>query len=452
MLSTCSKGTVDRNLVEGSNKNQAILLRNVNIFNGRDSSLLLNKDVLLDSGIIKAIATYLKSTKEEVIEIDCRGKTLMPGLIDAHVHLSGSGCVPWEKVPADMVYNLSAYLYAGVTTVYDLGGLASDISNLSKQVETGEVIGPTIYNTHIPITVKNSHPIPLTEEMLPAPLKRLVNIISPTIDKIEDAPQLIKNYLKHDIDYVKIVCDQIPPGSPEMSFEQLKALIDEAHKSDRKVFVHIGSPQNALDAIRAGADVLAHGVWRGRLSPSQADTIAAANIPIIYTLAGFHNVKAIYNGEFTPSKRDQVLVPQNILGPITGEKGKDVYHQKQMNLFFKDVVNQSPNWLYNFQLLHQRGVTILIGTDSNLPGTYAGSTYYQEIQTLKAFGLSNYEILTGATYLNSRIFLSAPDFGLVAEGYKANLLLINGNPLENIELIHEPEMILKEGEIIQKVR
>lgn len=449
---SCSR-QIYSDLVYQESGNPAILITNVDIFNGRDSLLVKDRDVYIENGEIKKISKDISFSKNENVRvIDGAGKVLMPGLVDAHVHLSGSGAVPWEKVPTVEDYNLSAYLYVGVTTVYDLGGLAGDLNRLSEQVEEGKVLGPRIYNTHIPITVKNSHPIPLTEQMLPWPLKSMVNVISPTIENPDEAAEVIEKYLKNEVDYVKIICDQIPPGSPEMTFEQLEALIDEAHKKGKKVFVHIGSPENAITAINAGADILAHGVWRGKLTAIQADSIAQSGVPIIYTLAGFKNVSCIHHGKFTPSDIDSLLIPEKVRQPVSGEKGRDVHSQEVMNEFFEDVAKNETHWRDNFDLLRERGVTILVGTDSNLPGAYAGTTYYQEIEMLKEFGLSNFEILKAATYLNAHLFKDQPTFGLVKEGKSADLLLLNGNPLTNLETLKVPELIIVRGKIVQRVQ
>ena len=77
-----------------------------------------------------------------------------------------------------------------------------------------------------------------------------------------------------------------------------------------------------------------------------------------------------------------------------------------MNLFFEDVAANNPQWEHNFKLLYKHGVRILVGSDSNLPGTYAGATYIQELFELKQYGMSNYDILSGATYFNSILFIS----------------------------------------------
>lgn len=449
LVLSCSKGS-HKTLVEKEFSGASILIKNVSIFNGRDSTLLLDKDVLIEGSIIMSIADNLSPGMNTRV-VDGKGKTLMPGLIDSHVHLSGSGAVPWENQKADIAYNLQAYLYAGITTIYDLGGLASNISGVGQKVEEGKLLGPSVYNTHIPITVKNSHPIPLTEVMLPWPLNGMVNAFSPTLDVVSEAPELMEKYVSNDIDYVKIICDQIPPGSPQMSPEQLDALIEEAHQQNMKVFVHIGSPQNALDAINAGADVLAHGVWRGELSEEQAKQIAGSGVPIIYTLSGFKNVACIHHGKFSPSELDKRLIPHDILAPVTEERGKDVHEQEVMNKFFADVAENSTHWEQNFALLHKHGAKILVGTDSNLPGTYAGATYLQELYELKRAGMSNFEILRGATYLNARLFLSNPDFGLIEEGKKADLLLLDGNPLDKLEAVEDAALIVKAGQIVRRV-
>ncbi|MFS4447349.1 amidohydrolase family protein [Maribacter sp. 2307UL18-2] len=441
-----------KQLVKENKSALPILIKNVHIFNGKDSSLVLNKDVLVENGFIERITEHSKTKNDQTYHIiDGNGKTLMPGLIDAHVHLSGSGAVPWENVSADETYNLKAYLHSGITTVFDLGGMASDIEKLSQEVGKGELLGPTIYHSHIPITVKNGHPIPLTKEILGWPLRSFINMLAPTIEKADDAEKVIQEYLEENVDYVKIIYDRIPPDSPVMSYDVLQALIDQAHGKGYKVFVHIGSPQNAVDAVNAGADILAHGVWRGKLTPGQADIIASSKVPIIYTLAAFQNVNNINKGEYYPEGIDTLLVPKIILDPVTGAKGLDVESQKTMKAFFDDVTDKSQFLFDNFTLLKERNVQFILGTDSSLPGTYAGSTYLQEIDALKAYGLSNFEILSGATHLPSKLFLDNPDFGTVEVGKKADLLLINGNPLENLELIKSPETILQNGNIIVKV-
>ena len=440
-----------KKLINYDHERASLIITDVDIFNGKDNMIIKSQDVIIENGKILNIIDHQPTRNlTNYTEIKGNGKTLIPGMIDAHVHLSGSGSVPWESVSVDEAYNLSAYLYVGVTTVYDLGGLAGDLEKLANKVANDEIIGPSIYHTHIPITVKDGHPIPLTKEILPWPLKSMVNAISPTIDNPNDAPKLIENYTKKEVDYVKVIYDQIPPGAPEMSYGQLEAIIKASHKKGYNVFVHIGSPQNAIDAAKAGADVLAHGVWRGQLTPEQADTIASFNIPMIYTLTAFQNVNQISEGHYQPNNLDTTLVPQKVLNPVTKEHGLDIIQKPAMYGFFTDVHSHSKYMIPNFKLLKERGITIIVGTDSSLPGTYAGATFIQEIFELSKNGISNFDILSGATYLSSKLFLDNPDFGTVEIGKTANLLLLDRNPLITLETLKTPNSIILKGQLIRR--
>ena len=440
-----------KDLIKVEKPTTPILIQNVSIFDGVNENLLHQKDVLIEKDRIKKISDTGSINAENAQLIDGSGKTLMPGFIDSHVHVTGSGAVPWNNKKGNTQYNLDAYLYAGITTLYDLGGMASQLKKLSSKLRSGEMRGPNLFHTHIPITIKNSHPIPLSRLFLPGFMGFLANLVFPTIQKESDAKKIIRKMRTRGVNYIKIVCDKIPPDSPEMPFKLMKALVDEAHAEGFKVFVHIGSVSNALRAVEAGTDILAHGIWRDRLTEEQADKIAASGVKIIYTLAGFVNVDKINNGAFTPTEQDRKLVPCCVLEAVENEKGKMVNGRKVIGDFFQNVSDHRPHWEHNFDLLRKRNVPILVGTDSNLPGTYAGATYYQEMYELSRFGLSNYLILKGATSENAKLFQTNPDFGMIAEGKRADLLLLAENPLEKLDTIEKPVQIISGGRLIHKV-
>lgn len=439
-------------LIEMEKENTSTLIKDVEIFDGINDTLLKNQDLVIVNGHIIEIGPTgtLKSKSER--SINSNGMFLMPGLIDSHVHLTGSGSIPWKNVKPKIYYNLEAYLYAGITTIYDLGGMANKLSKISTKLETDELLGPSLFHTHIPVTIKNSHPIPLAKLMLPKIFGFLANFIFPTIQKESDAKKIVKSFIKKKVDYMKLSCDKIPPGSPEMPLKFLKALVRESHDNNLKVFVHIGSVDNALNSVNAGADILAHGIWRDKLTHKQAKYIADSGVKIIYTLAGFVNVDKINRGEFSPSQKDRIMVPCCILEPVTEENGKDVHKQPVMNDFFKNVSDNRPHWEHNFKLLADLNVEILVGTDSNLPGTYAGATYYQELLELDKFGLSKLKILKGATYGNASLFLDKPDFGHISVGAKADLLLFEKSPLEDLKAIENPSFIFKTGKLVTRTR
>ncbi|MCP4441527.1 MAG: amidohydrolase family protein [Aureispira sp.] len=439
-------------LIELKKENVSTLIQNVELFDGISNTTHKNQDIIIANGRIKEIGPTgtLKAKSEKTI--DANGMFLMPGLIDSHVHISGSGAMPWKNVKPKLKYNLEAYLYAGITTIYDLGGLAGEMRKTAAKLESGKLAGPSLFHTHIPVTIKDSHPIPLAKLMLPKMLGFLANLVFPTIKKESDAKKIVRSFKKKGVHYMKLACDKIPPGSPEMPSEFLKALVRESHANNLKVFVHIGSVDNALNAVNAGADILAHGIWRDKLKQEEAQQIADSGVKVIYTLAGFVNVDKINRGEFSPSEIDRKMVPCCILDPVAEEKGKDVHKQEVMNEFFQNVSDHQPHWAHNFKLLNDLNVPILVGTDSNLPGTYAGATYYQELYELNKVGLSNLKILQGATYGNATLFIEKPDFGHVSVGAKADLLLFEKSPLEDIQAIENPTYIFKSGKRVNRIR
>ena len=444
---TTRKGSYPKSLLAAATA-EDLMIRDVDIFNGLDSVLIQNMDVCIKEGKIFSIEKHSASKIWEMKVVDGSGKVLMPGLIDSHVHLGSSGAAPWGQVVANPEYNLEAYLYAGITTVYELGGIAPATNKLQKKLERGQIIGPRVFNTHVPISTKGAHPIPLGKEAAPFPLSIMIQALVPTISAPEEADRLIAKYSKKDIDYVKVVCDQLPSGTKQIRFDCLEALISASHKRGLKVFVHVGSAQNALDAIRAGADVLAHGIYRSEVTEEQAVIISESKVPVIYTLAGFEHTYQISEGNYTPSEMDEKLVPKEVIGPISGAQGKRMEEYDLMKAFALDIKLNRGYWKTNLQRLRKAGARIVVGTDSALPGTYPGSTYIRELQLLSDAGLSNYQILKGATSENATLFLESPEFGTVEANKTADLLLLESSPLEDISVLEAPVLIIQQGRLI----
>lgn len=451
-LSGCmgSRATV-KDLVHWAEVDVGILIQNVSVFDGISERIIENQDIYIVKGEIFSLGksgTLQIQGSPKII--DGNGKFLMPGLVDSHVHLASSGAAPWASVKPNVKYNLEAYLYSGITTVYELGGQAPQTEKFSKKTELGKWEGPQIFFTHTPITVPGSHPIPLAEAIAPWPLNKRIKKLVPTLEEKGDAAEIIAKYEKKGVHYIKVMCDQMPPGSPEMSEKLMRDLVEAAHAKGFKVFVHIGSPENALTAIRAGADVLAHGIWRGQLTEAQAREIAESGIPIIYTLAGFENVHQINQGQFEPSETDRLLIPPEVLEPISGGNGKGFQNTEVLHEFAGDVSQKRGFWRANFELLRKSGANILVGTDSALPGTYPGATYIQELNLLLEYGMNRFEVLRAATSGNAKLFLENPDFGSIKAGNRADLLLLSENPMDNLDAVRNLELIIAQGRIVTR--
>lgn len=433
----------------------SILFTQVRIFDGENPVLSVPMDVLvggsksggyhitsiMDGGTGKVVST-------ETLVIAGNGMTLMPGLIDTHTHLSGDISPPWAHQKPNLPKQLEAYVSCGITTVYELGGLSSKTKKLAKKTESRKELGPQIFCTHLPITAPGGHPIPITEVIAQWPLNKLAGKLIPQVDTPEEAREVVKKYAKKNVPYVKAICDQAPPGSPEMKEDVLRAIAEEAHAHGMKLFVHIGSADNAITAVRAGADVLAHCVYRDQLTEAQAKEIAASGAVMIATQAGFENVAHMCGGEYHADAMEQATIPASILAGVEGDTARAFCAMPVLGAFASNVQAHQADWQVNMTLLRAAGVHMLTGTDSAIPGCYPGGTFHREIDVLSAMGFSNFEILTGATSRAAKLFLEKPGFGVVLEGNRADLLLIDGNPLEDITAVHRIQKVVLNGQVI----
>jgi imidazolonepropionase-like amidohydrolase len=452
ILSACLPRTIHYpELVAEGELTGKILFKNVSVFTGKDSFLLEKQNVLIDGGIIRQISKD-EITNTDGLVISGEGKTLLPGFIDTHVHLVSTSSPPWHPAIPEPSYNLEAFLYAGITTVYDLGGPGEKLEEWKRKVNKGRIPGPDIYHTHSMITVNGSHPIPSMREILPSPAVPIIPLLVTRINEVSDAEKVIKDARRAKADYIKLICDQIPPGSPEMPLELMKALVDEAHRHNLKVFVHIGSKENIIKALDAGVDVLAHGPYKSKLSQSDAERIASQNVAVIYTLSSFNHVNHLCHGDYTPGRLDSLMVPEVLLNSYKGENGKDLNTLPSFRSMGEVIDSASRYYHHNIMLLRKAGVRIIVGTDSPMLGIFPGASIHNEMQQLSETGIPNYLVLQGATKYAAELFQFEPDFGTIEPGKKANLLLLNGNPLIDINATRNIDLVVKNGKVVKRMR
>jgi imidazolonepropionase-like amidohydrolase len=440
---TCAHVSSAKRWTEG----KSFMVQDVQVFTGRDTILLQHQDVLVVDGKIQAIRPTggAAPTGMPVFRSDNPAATLMPGFIDSHVHLTASGAVPWAKAKTDIRQNAATMLEAGVTTVYDLGGVSSKLEAAEGQINAGKWQGPRILHTHAPITTPGGHPIPAIQALLPKAAGKFVAKMIPQVGDPSEAAGVVDKTLAQKVDFVKVICDSFAPGYPEMSDAVLQALVNAAHARKQRVFVHIASTRNALSAVRAGADVLAHGPYRSRLTPADAQAIGRSGIPMIYTLAACHGVTAMMQGAYQPDSLDQRYNGACLLEPVTGAAGKQFADQPVLGGFGQEVLAHAPYQAENIRLLHENGQRFLIGTDSPIPGAYAGSAVHQEMAQLHAAGVPAGEVLLGATGWAAQALYDQPTFGFVEVGMDADLVVLDGNPLEDIGVTSHLLLVVQQG-------
>ena len=428
-----------------------VLFKDISVFTGLTTSLNLHQDVLIGDGKILAIGPTGTIKAKGASLISGEGKTLLPGFIDTHVHVSFSGSAPFEEVSPDPIHNLHAYLYSGITTIYDLGGRASDLQSLRKKVNNGEILGPRIFHTHIPITVPNSHPLPITQKVLPWPLGTLASLLIPQIHNIEDVNSVIDGVIEREVDYVKLTADQLPPGTPEMSDIILKAAIERVNKQGLKAVIHIGGIDKALVAAKAGAAALVHHTWRTNISQQEAEELSKTGVYYMATLAGWEVTAAMAKGQFNPSKLAREIMPKQVITSVSNDLGKRILDVPSVGDMCRTTVKMEATWHPSIKRLYNAGIRFLIGTDSGVPGVFPGSSFHDELESLSKAGVPNAELLIAATSRGAKWFNSQANFGTIEVGKVADLVVVEGNPLLDITVTTKLQYIFLRGHEINRI-
>jgi imidazolonepropionase-like amidohydrolase len=426
-----------------------IVFKDVNVFVGTDDTLVEHQDVVVEGGKILSIGPAGSAAASGEV-IDGTGRTLLPGYIDAHVHVLNGGVPNWAPIDLDPRFNLKAYLSAGITRVFDLGGMPGDIKDLRAEMRQGVFDGPDVSFCGLPGTGPESHPLPLLEAEFSWPLFQLLKLYYPQLDSEQSARDFVDDTAAEGVTAIKLMFDRIPTTGAQMDERVLKAAIDAAHEKELKVFVHVGTPDDALVACRAGADVLAHMPYRGAITPAEAAELAQRQCPVVATLAAWVAVDALGEGTFTPSVYAQRWGAPEQLAALAVPQPPPA----EVEDVFKDVDQMTDDnrqfWAQNAKTLYDAGVPLLIGTDAPLPGILAGSGYHEELQALHAAGIPAGYLLRRATREAAGILWDAADDSTLAPGAPADLVLVDGDPVADITRAAEILFVLRDGRIVRR--
>lgn len=393
------------------------LIRDVRVFDGE--SVLEHRSVLIEDGKISRIGgPTLEVPNAEVI--DGQGRTLLPGLIDAHVHLPN----PVEKASRQA-------LLLGVTTQLDMfnGG---DRLKLIRKLEAED--RPDIADMRtagMGATVPGGHPT----EMGGGPI--------PTITAPEQAQSFVDARIAEGSDYIKIIHDD---GStwpwttqrvPMLDNATMRALVEAAHKRGKLVVVHALSERQARDAISAGADGLAHMFVGETVGPDFGRFVSDHHAFVIPTLTTIYPICGESQGPAT-------LADPN-LGPLIGPGWRQSMEMDKPNPQLNHLCNGTDEGI---RQLVQAHVPILTGTDAPVPGSTYGATEHVELALLVHDGLTPVQALASATSVPAQTF-HLDDRGRIRSGLRADLVLVQGDPTTNILATRDIVAVWKRGIRVQ---
>jgi imidazolonepropionase-like amidohydrolase len=379
----------------------------VRVFDGK--RVIDNSDVWVEAGKIKEVGKQLK-VGSNCQFVDGTGATVLPGLIDAHTHCWGDA--------------LKDAIVFGVTTELDMFTDIKYVQQFKQREAEGKNTNMAdIRSAGTLATVRGGHG---TE----------YGVAIPTLSTPAEARGWVNARIQEGSDYIKIVyddCREYGIERPTLTKETMKALIDAAHEQGKLAVVHIGTQQQARDAINAGANGLAHLFPDSAPTPDFAAFVAAHHVFVVPTLTVLEGVSGRPSGESltTDSRLEPFLTTANI------DNLRKAFPRFTVPLdekYAEQTVRE----------LKAAGVPILAGTDAPNPGTAHGASLHRELELLVRSGMSPVEALASATAVPATIF-HLDDRGEVAEGKRADLLLVKGNPTHDITATRNISVIWKAG-------
>jgi imidazolonepropionase-like amidohydrolase len=376
----------------------AQLIRDVRLFDGEH--ILEHRSVLIANGKIQWIRGP-EATVPNAQVIEGTGRTLLPGLIDAHVHM------PYRAEEA-----ARQALMLGVTTQLDM---STGLLTIVKKLETQD--RPELADLRTagsPATVPGGHPT----QMGGPPF--------PTLTNPDQAQAFVDARIAEGSDFIKIIHDDGSPWPwnhehvPMLDNPTMRALVEAAHRRGKLAVVHVLSEQQARDAIAAGADGLAHLFLGDSVSADFAKLAANHHVFVVPTLT------ALY------SNCGKSLGPAILSDPRLGPHISEEWHGS-MSMPKPDP---SANRLCGAaeqaaRQLTQAGVPLLTGTDAPAPGATYGASVHGELELLVRNGLTPIQALVAATSAPATVYRLS-DRGRISPGKRADLLLVEGDPTKNI--------------------
>ena len=434
-----------------------LLIKNTTIIDVVNKKLLPSQQVLIDNGKIISVGKNVK-TLPNVQVIDGSGKYLMPGLVDAHVHFFQSGGIYTRPDAMDlrkyksydeeikwlhenMGATLQRYLSAGITSVIDVG---SNIRFLQQRDSfRNKTNVPAIYITGPLLTTWQ------------ADIFRDLKDDEPFYEmKTEDdARTYVKQQLPFQPDFIKIwfiVEGKNKDSSARASLHMIKAAIDEAHKNGLKVAVHATERITAKLSVESGADFLVHSVDDEPLDDAFVQLLKNRKTVLSPTLVVVGNYHKVFGQEYKITEYDYKYGSAKQLNSIIDLKSiPDTNFTNNYKNYVRRARNQRSAedelMRANLKKLVDGGVTIATGTDAGNIGTLHVSSYFDELREMKKAGLNNWQLLQASTINGAKAVGKDSEFGSVTNGKRADLLLLNKNPLDDIMNVNSIYRVINKG-------
>ncbi|MFK7832730.1 MAG: amidohydrolase family protein [Winogradskyella sp.] len=394
-----------------------------------ESGEVLKEKTIIVSGnkIISVENGYIKPKNSEDVTIDLKSKTVMPGLIDMHVHIEGetnpkSYLEDYTLNDADVAFNSVNYakvtLMSGFTTVRDLGGSGVNVA-LRNAINAGKIVGPRIFTAEKALATTGGHADPTNGAKRsimgnPGPKEGVVN-------GVEDAKKAVRQRYKNGADLIKItatggVLSVAKSGqNPQFTVEEIKAICETAKDYGFHVAAHAHGDEGMQRAILGGVKTIEHGTL-----------MSAATMDLM-------------------KKYDVYLVPTITAGKFVSEKAKIPNYYP--DIIVPKALDIGPKIQDMFGRAYKAGVGIAFGTDAAV--FYHGDNGKEFAYMVEA-GMPEMETIQSATITNAMLLKMENEIGQIKANYIADIIAVNDDPTKTISTMENVTFVMKNGIIYKK--
>jgi len=378
--------------------------------------------------------------------ISTEGKSVMPGLWDMHVHLMINGHSDYSHWDTTYIDDLASIvmpssalqlLSAGVTSARDLGAPLNASISVRDRINKGEIPGPTMYMSGPFI---QHEPYPGTEAFRWG------------VKGANDARAKVRKLANAGVDCIKLV-DQ-----DQMTQEEVKAVVDEAHKHQLTVVGHSHRPEEIRRGLIAGVDNFEHtGLSSAPRYPEDVmnmikERTAKMNLGPLYwtpTVEGLYNYEYLRdNPEALDNDCWHAGLPQRIIDDIE----QSIQYPGRLP-YFQLTPSRRPTLETKVKQLIEAGVVLLIGTDSGIPMKFHCQSTWNELDVwVNEFGIDAMYAIKAATYWPAKMMGVDDQYGTISEGKYADIIAVDGDVLRYISLLSNVTFVMKHGEVVKGER
>ncbi|WP_239769755.1 amidohydrolase family protein [Mammaliicoccus sp. P-M57] len=405
-----------------------MILKNINLIDGTGNDIQKNIDIKIENNVIAEIGKNLNG--DDVIEGN--GQYLLPGMIDSHVHvmlemepLENRLSTPFSYNFYKAIDHLKRTVDAGVTTVRD--ALGADLG-LKEAVNDGIVLGPRLQISINALTITGGHGDSYTKSGIHLPLLQdgYPGMPSGLCDGVIEVRKKAREMLRAGADVLKVhatggvTSATDHPDYTQFSVEELKVIVEEAQfRNNRKVMAHAQGLQGVKQCIEAGIHSIEHGIY---LDDEAVKLMKEKDMYLVPTL----------------------LAPLSVI-EFAAELGMSENSINKSKQIMQDHIE-------SFKKAHQAGVKIAMGTDA---GVFKHGTNLRELELMVEHGMTELEAIVSSTKTAAECLGYDEELGTIEEGKKADFILLEQNPLDDIAVLRDPnkiKVVAIDGKIVKDIR